>query len=440
MEVEDSLIGRTIHSNIHITRLIGEGGMGRVYLAHNVELPSKRYAVKVLRPELTQDPSFAQRFYDEACNQAEMDHPNIVKMSDYFHIDGQYFLILEFVEGRALSDVIDSRQSLGGLTEKQALSYIKDVLAGLNHAHQRAIVHRDVKPSNVLVDGEDRARITDFGIAKRVDGLTRTSRGQVIGTLQYMSPEQMSGSGAIDHRSDVYSAGIILFEMLTGKLPFSGSSFEAVRAVQSGVVPDPRDINPRIKRRLSEIVQRALQRDPNQRFQGCNQFRQAITDYESRGMLKYYVLAACILIAAGIYAGMTVFWSMPLINDTVRVAAHQYNDFCREHQRMVHNRHILELAKQIGSSSAIDTATAQIGKSESNMAASVKEYGTSLQGLTKINHKVIDYVLRQADPNPDTAKVRPVLQGDYLRLIDARTLPDHDSMLNECAALGWKTQ
>lgn len=440
MRDDDSLIGRTIRSNLFIEKKLGEGGMGRVYLAHNIEIPDRKYAVKVLKPELTRDPSFTQRFYEEACHQAELDHPNIVRMLDYFHIGDDYFLILEYVDGQALSDLVDSKGGRG-LPEKQALSIIVGVLAGLDFAHQRAIVHRDVKSSNVLVDQEGRARLTDFGIAMRAAGLARTPEGRVIGTPEYMSPEQLRDSGAIDHRSDVYSAGVILFEMLAGKLPFQGESFQTVQAQQlTSPVPDPRAANPKIRRRVADMVKRALQKSPVDRYQGCRQFIGAIEAYQRRGIWKYYMVAASVLVAAGIYAGLSMIRDIPLINDAVRTTSHDFNLFCREQQNVVNNTRFKRIADAEGLSGTSDLFAKRIGASVATMDASVTEYRSVIRHMTKFNAWTLARVLKQTDPEPSTAAVRPVLQADYNRFAAHGELPTRDSMLAHCGPLGWVTQ
>ena len=175
------------------------------------------------------------QFFEEATHQAQLSHPNVVQMTDYFKEGEDYFLVLDFVQGRSLAGVIDSIK--GPMPQKQALRIFKEILEALNCAHEKAILHRDIKASNVMVDSSGRALLTDFGIAQQAGDEQAASLGRVIGTPEYMSPEQYIDSDKIDHRSDVYSAGILLFEMLTGRLPFQGSQDE-LREQHLGV-PSP---------------------------------------------------------------------------------------------------------------------------------------------------------------------------------------------------------
>jgi len=436
---DDPLIGKTIHSNILIKGRLGEGGMGRVYLAENTELIEKKYAVKVLKRELTHDPSFKQRFYDEARHQAQLDHPNIVQMSDYFHVGDEYFLILDYVDGQTLSDLIDSKGGKG-LPEKQALSIIAGILAGLNCAHEKAILHRDVKSSNVLVEKNGRVRLTDFGIALQADGTSRTAEGKTIGTPEYMSPEQLKDSGAIDHRSDVYSAGIVLFEMLAGRLPFQGASFQAVQAQQlTSPVPDPRAVNPKVGKRVAEIVRRALQKSPVDRYQGCLQFLKAIERYQRRGAWKYVLLSACVLIAAGVYVAKSMILDVPLMRDSIRTASHDYNSFCREQQLFLQNTNGKRIADLEGFSDQSELFATRLAANRANMDVAVKEYRGVIEHMTKFNHWTLSRVLNEQDPSPNAAELKPVMAADYNRFTATRELPSRESMLPRCKALGWKT-
>jgi serine/threonine protein kinase len=269
-----SLIGQTIHGNILIESLIGEGAMGEVYLAENVELPGRQYAVKVLLNPITNAPMFQERFNEEARNQSILDHPNIVHVHDFFKEGGRYYLLMDYVNGEPLSKIIER----GKLDEKRAIEIMDGVLRGLNCAHEHGIVHRDVKPSNILIDQSGRARLTDFGIAIRAGETRLTSTGvSAVGTAAYMSPEQIRTPGQIDHLADVYSAGIVLFEMLTGDVPFHGETDFAVHQQQvKARPPNPRIINSTISARVTRIVALALAKSPRDRIQGCEQFRRML--------------------------------------------------------------------------------------------------------------------------------------------------------------------
>lgn len=430
------LIGRTIRDRYVIVRRLGEGGMGRVYLAELKGMRARRFAVKLLRPDLTNNVRFQQRFHDEAKHQAQLDHENIVEMVDYFELNGDYFLVLDFVDGKPLSDILESQPG-NKLPEKQALSIICGVLSGLDCAHQKGIVHRDVKPSNVLVEARGRARITDFGIASGASGLTRTGDGQVIGTPQYMSPEQLSGSAAIDHRSDVYSAGVMLFQMLTGHLPFEGDTFESIRAQQlASAVPNARTVNPKLPKRLAEIVRRAMQKSPSDRFQGGPQFILAIDRYRRRGAWKWLLLSACVLAAAGIYVAQSTWVNMRVVREAVRTAAHDYNSLCREQGYKEKNLAGLATSREHGDSDLIEMFRNNLVKNDVNMQLSAREYGRLFERMTQLNQLTLRHALNEEESDPAMAAVRRVVATDYDAYAKTRTLPTVQSMLPRCAALG----
>jgi hypothetical protein len=438
MQEEDSLIGRTIRDKYVIVRRLGEGGMGRVYLAELESIRDRKFAVKLLKPELTNDPGFRQRFQDEARHQAQLDHENIVQMVDYFHVRDDYFLVLDYVDGEPLSDLIDGKGGKG-LPEKQALSIMVGMLSGLDCAHQKGIVHRDVKPSNVLIDSRGRVRITDFGIAMEASGLTHTSEGRLIGTPEYMSPEQLSNSGQIDHRSDVYSAGIVLYEMLTGQPPFHGSSFQAIQAQQmTSAVPNPRAANPKIPKRLADIVRRALQKSPADRFQGGPHFIAAIESYRRRGAWKYLLVSACVLIAAGVYVAQSMYVSMQVIRQAVQTASHDYDILCREQGLMKADANAKRTADDQGESDLSDIFAKKIEESRANMQASEKEYAGIFEKMTKFNQWTVRHVLSEADPVPETALARKLMASDYETFVASGKTPGVASMIARCGGLGYK--
>ncbi len=270
------MIGKVLR-NLKIVSKIGEGGMGVVYLAENIGL-EKPFAVKSLHVNLTQDTGFRERFKKEALNQALLSHPNIVQAIDFFDEDGQFFLVMEYVKGQELSELIKKNKKL---PEEEALRILKDILRGLDFAHRKGVIHRDIKPSNVIIDEEGRARITDFGIAVLVGEKRLTATGTPIGTAVFMSPEQILNPSEIDHRSDVYSAGIVLYEMLTGDVPFNGETEFAIQSQQvQDPVPDPSKRNPLIKPELKKIMMKALEKDPGKRFSGCGEFLKEIEEYQ----------------------------------------------------------------------------------------------------------------------------------------------------------------
>lgn len=276
------LTGRTINGRYRIKRLLGMGGMGCVYLAEDLHAHGASRALKMLRSELTHDARVRHRFIDEAKSLARLEHPNIVRAHDFFCVGEDCFIALAFVDGVSLADLIDRH---GALPEAQALHIIKGVLSALDHGHQQLVVHRDVKPSNILLDqASGEPLLCDFGIAKQMAERGVTMAGATIGTAEYMSPEQVLTPDMVDLRSDVYSAGIVLFEMLTGRVPFKvqpGDSDFAVRNQQmKSLPPNPKIYNPAIDDRLVSLVMKALRKVPATRHQGCGAFRQAIERYE----------------------------------------------------------------------------------------------------------------------------------------------------------------
>jgi len=271
------MIGKTI-GNLKIVSEIGEGGMGVVYMAEHVTLP-KKFAVKCLSPALTRNAHFRDRFYQEAQNQALLDHPNIVQVTDFLETDDFFFLVMEYVDGKELDEHIAEK---GKMSEQEVLSIFKDVLNGLNFAHSKGIIHRDIKPPNILVDNSGRVRIMDFGIAILAGDKRLTADGTNIGSPWYMSPEQIKRPKDIDHRSDVYSMGIVLYEMLTGNVPFDGETDFIIKDQHiNSPIPDPRKNTEHISKKLAEIILTALEKDPEDRYSGCGEFLEYIKAYEA---------------------------------------------------------------------------------------------------------------------------------------------------------------
>lgn len=432
----DPLIGQTVHGNLVIKSLLGEGGMGRVYLATNVEVAERRYAVKVLKRSLTHQASFRQHFYDEARHQAQLDHPNIVQMFDYFHIGDDYFLVLDFVDGHPLSELIE-KSGGKGLPEKQALKVTKDILAGLDCAHRLAILHRDVKSSNVLVDRSGRARLTDFGIAIQAGGPVHGPKGHVIGTPAYMSPEQLRDSAEIDHRSDVYSAGVVLFEALTGRLPFAGESFDAVQALQiEHPAPDPHRLNPKIRTRVAAAVRRALRSNPAERFQGCAQFLKTLEKLDS-DVWKYVLVSACVLMAASLYLVKSMIIDRHTIENLVVEGTRTHNILCKENQASHNNARTRGIAVQGGLSDMLDMLDKRISENEHNVATSASDYGQLLGRLSKYNHRTVRNAFDIPASDPYTSLVRPQMRADYEHYLNTSEAPTPAAMRSRCAKLGW---
>ncbi len=242
--------------------------MAEVWAAHDLVL-ERDVAVKLLSARFEDDEQFQQRFRREAQQAASLNHPNVVAVYDTGDHEGLPFIVMELVRGRSLQQI----QQMGGLTEERALEVCADVCSALGYAHQRGLVHRDVKPGNILVAADGTVKVTDFGIARAVDSQTVTQTAAVLGTAAYLSPEQAQGA-AVDARSDVYSLGIVLFELLTKRQPFQGDSAVGVayQHVQENPIP-PRELDPAISPAAEAITIKALAKNPSNRYATANAMR-----------------------------------------------------------------------------------------------------------------------------------------------------------------------
>ncbi len=266
MAVSDTLIHTLFDGRYRILRKLGSGGMANVYLAEDQEL-GRRVAIKILNDRHANDDQFVERFRREAKNAAGLSHPNIVSIYDRGEAEGTYYIAMEFLDGRSLKELIVSR---GPAPVSVAIDYARQILAALRFAHRNGIVHRDIKPHNVLVDSEGRLKVTDFGIA-RAGASQMTEAGSIIGTAQYLSPEQAKGS-PVDQTSDLYSVGIVLYELLTGVVPFTGDTPVEIAMKHLSAIPDPpSEHRAEIPRELDLVVMRALGKDPHERYQSAEE-------------------------------------------------------------------------------------------------------------------------------------------------------------------------
>jgi serine/threonine protein kinase len=263
------VVGETVAKRYELEELVGRGGMSSVYRAHD-SLLERYVALKVLHEQYSKDEDFVERFKREARSVAQLQHPNIVTVIDRGEQDGRQYIVFEYVEGENLKELVVRR---GRLEVREALEIAIEVARALGFAHEHGLVHRDVKPQNVLLNGDGRAKVTDFGIARSLDveqGVTQT--GTVLGTSNYIAPEQASGKH-VDQHSDVYSLGVVLYEMLTGELPFPGESFVAVALKHvNEAPPSVVDVRGDIPPRVAEAVDRALEKEPKRRFPGMDAF------------------------------------------------------------------------------------------------------------------------------------------------------------------------
>ena len=263
------MIGRILGNRYEILEKIGAGGMAKVYKA-KCHLLNRIVAIKILRPEFAADEDFVKKFRRESQAAASLSHPNIVSIYDVGQEGDIYYIVMEYVKGRTLKKLIS--ENGGPLEVGRAIEIARQVCKALDHAHKNRIIHRDIKPQNILVTDDDVVKVTDFGIARAANGSTITYTGDVVGTAYYFSPEQARG-GIVDERTDIYSLGIVLYEMLTGKVPFEGDSpiSVALKHIQEDIIP-PSKLNDKVPKELDQIVLKATQKDVNLRYQTAADF------------------------------------------------------------------------------------------------------------------------------------------------------------------------
>jgi serine/threonine-protein kinase len=261
MSASDTLIGRTFDKRYVIKRKLGSGGMADVFLAEDQEL-GRRVALKLLDDRHAADEQFVERFRREAQSAAGLNHPSIVSIFDRGYAEGTYYIAMEFLDGRTLKELLVRN---GPTPVPIAIDYARQILGALSFAHRNGIVHRDIKPHNIVVGGDGRLKVTDFGIA-RSGASQMTEAGSIVGTAQYLSPEQARGA-PVDPRSDLYSLGIVLYEMLTGQVPFTGDTPVEIAMKHLSQVPEPPSkLRSGVPHALDAVVMRALAKDPDQRY------------------------------------------------------------------------------------------------------------------------------------------------------------------------------
>jgi eukaryotic-like serine/threonine-protein kinase len=258
---------------------LGQGGMAQVFKGTDTVL-GRAVAIKILAPQYAKDQSFVDRFRREAQSAARLNHPNVVGVYDTGSDDGTHYIVMEFVEGRTLADFLSSG---GSLLPERAVELASSVCVALSEAHKAGIVHRDIKPGNIMVTRNGEVKVMDFGIARAATAETVTATATVLGTASYLSPEQAQGK-PVDARSDIYSLGVVLYEMLVGRVPFGGDSAVAVAYKHVQEPPEPPSrINPDISPSLEAVVMRALAKNPDNRYQTAEEFC-ADLDRVRRGM------------------------------------------------------------------------------------------------------------------------------------------------------------
>ncbi len=266
---QELIPGSTFAGRYQVIEELGKGGMGRVYKVFDKEISAK-IALKLLKPEIAPDKTTLERFRNELKVARDISHKNICRMYDLGREAGLYYLTMEYVPGEDLRNMIRMSHQLGVGT---AIIIAEQICDGMAEAHRQGIIHRDLKPSNIMIDREGNVRIMDFGIARSIEAKGMTGAGTVIGTPEYMSPEQVEGK-EVDLRSDIYSLGVILYEMLTGRVPFEADTPFAVGMKHKGEIPrDPREINPQVPEGLSRLVLKCLEKTAEGRYQTADEVR-----------------------------------------------------------------------------------------------------------------------------------------------------------------------
>ncbi|MDT8859075.1 Stk1 family PASTA domain-containing Ser/Thr kinase [Alkalihalobacillus sp. MEB130] len=266
------MIGQRISGRYQILETIGGGGMANVYKALDVIL-DRHVAVKVLQPQFSDDEQFIQRFRREAQSATSLAHPNIVNIYDVGEEGNTYYIVMEYVEGQTLKELIQSR---GPISVEEATDYMEQMLAALEHSHANHIIHRDIKPHNILISKDGIVKVTDFGIARAISAATITHTNSVMGSVHYLSPEQARG-GHVTYKSDIYSLGIVLYEMVTGELPFQGDTAVsiAIKHLQTDV-PSAKEKIPTLPQSIENIIKKATVKDPLKRYPSVQEMEEDV--------------------------------------------------------------------------------------------------------------------------------------------------------------------
>lgn len=278
----DKYVGKKLDGRYEIRELIGIGGMANVYRCYDT-IDDREVAIKILKDEYLNNEEFIRRFKNESKAIAVLSHPNIVKVYDVSFGDMIQYIVMEYIDGITLKEYINQQKVL---TWKETVHLITQVLKALSHAHSKGVVHRDIKPQNMMLLSDGTIKVTDFGIA-RFSNSTRTMTEQAIGSVHYIAPEQAKGD-ITDGRTDLYSLGVMMYEMLTGKLPFDGDNAVSVALMHLQVVPDtPRSINPNIPEGIEEITLKAMQKQPGDRYQSAQDMLSDIDRFHMNPSVRF---------------------------------------------------------------------------------------------------------------------------------------------------------
>ncbi len=279
----EKYIGKKLDGRYEIQELIGIGGMANVYKARDL-IEDRTVAVKILREEFLSNEEFIRRFKNESKAIAVLSHPNIVKVYDVSFSETIHSIVMEYINGITLKEYIEQQKRISG---KEAVHFTVQILRAIQHAHDRGIIHRDIKPQNIMLLQDGTIKVTDFGIARFARSETKTITDKAIGSVHYISPEQAYGK-PVDGRSDIYSIGVMLFEMLTGTLPFDADSAVSVALKQIQLDPTrPRDINPDISLGLEQITLRAMQKDITKRYQSAAEMLRDIDEFKRNPEINF---------------------------------------------------------------------------------------------------------------------------------------------------------
>ena len=280
--MDDMYIGRFLDDRYEILEKIGSGGMAVVYKARCHRL-NRFVAIKILKSDLAQDPDLRRRFHAESQAVAMLSHPNIVSVYDVNHSDNVDYIVMELIEGITLKQYINRK---GILNWKEVLHFTTQIAKALEHAHSRGIIHRDIKPHNIMILKDGTVKVADFGIA-RLLSTQSTLTQQTLGSVHYISPEQAKGDAA-DARSDIYSVGVVMYEMLTSRLPFEGDNAVSIAIQHISSVPlQPREINPDIPVGLEEITMRAMSPTLGGRYQSATELLADLEDFRKNPSVRF---------------------------------------------------------------------------------------------------------------------------------------------------------
>src|SRR5919109_3052943 len=325
MAVTDTLLNTIFDGRYMILRKLGAGGMADVYLAEDQEL-GRRVAIKTLNDRHAGDDQFVERFRREAKNAAGLSHANIVSIYDRGQAEGTYYIAMEYLDGRTLKELL---VRFGPPPIRVAVGYVRQILSALAFAHRHGIVHRDIKPHNVIVDSSGHVKVTDFGIARSATS-QMTEAGSIIGTAQYLSPEQARGA-PVDQRSDLYSVGVLLYELLTGTVPFTGDTPVEIAMKHLSEVPErPSRRRAEVPRGLDMVVVRALAKDPDERYQTAEEMDDDLARVEQGLKVSDETSEAATAVLAGSGIDETAVRRMP----TVTTAAYRPSAYVGYEERV----------------------------------------------------------------------------------------------------------